>query len=320
VITARLHTRYGWRVSTEDVVFLPGVVPGINLACRAVTQPGDAVVIHVPVYAPIRKVAAAARCTCHAMQFATGNDGRVDIDWDAFDVALRDCARVFVLCNPQNPTGRVFSRDELARMAAACVEYGVTVISDEIHCDLMVDRLPHVPIASLGDDIARRAVTLMAPSKTFNLAGLQCAFAVIQNPELRARFQEMRTGLVPHVNTMGMVAALAAYREGQSWLGDILEYLAGNRDVVAKYVRDQLAGVSMVPPEGTHLAWLNCRESAARERPYEYFLQKARVALNDGSMFGPGGEGFVRLNFACHRSTLIDALDRMARALTARES
>jgi len=320
VITARLHTRYGWRVSTEDVVFLPGVVPGINLACRAVTQPGDAVVIHVPVYAPIRKVAAAARCTCHAMQFATGNDGRVDIDWDAFDVALRDCARVFVLCNPQNPTGRVFSRDELARMAAACVERGVTVISDEIHCDLMVDRLPHVPIASLGDDIARRAVTLMAPSKTFNLAGLQCAFAVIQNPELRARFQEMRTGLVPHVNTMGMVAALAAYREGQSWLGDILEYLAGNRDVVAKYVRDQLAGVSMVPPEGTHLAWLNCRESAARERPYEYFLQKARVALNDGSMFGPGGEGFVRLNFACHRSTLIDALDRMARALTARES
>jgi cystathionine beta-lyase len=157
----------------------------------------------------------------------------------------------------------------------------------------------------------------MAPSKTFNLAGLQCAFAVIQNPELRALFQEMRSGLVPHVNAMGMVAAVAAYREGQSWLGEILEYLVGNREVVASYVRDRLAGVSMVPPEGTHLAWLNCRESAARDRPYEYFLQKARVALSDGSMFGPGGEGFVRLNFACHRSTLIDALDRMARSLTA---
>ena len=319
VIPARLRSRYGWRVSTEDIVFLPGVVPGINLACRAATQPGDAVLIQVPVYAPIRKVAAAARCTCHAIQFVTGSDGRVEIDWDAFGVALRDRTRVFVLCNPQNPTGRVFSREELARMATACVEHGVTVISDEIHCDLLVDQLPHVPIASLGDDIARRTVTLMAPSKTFNLAGLQCAFAIIQNPELRARFQEMRTGLVPHVNALGMVAAVAAFRDGQAWLEDVLEYLVGNREVVARYVRDELPGVSMAAPEGTHLAWLNCRESAARERPYEYFLQKARVALSDGSMFGPGGDGFVRLNFACHRSTLIDALDRMVRALAAGE-
>ena len=320
LITARLRSRYEWRVSVEDIVFIPGVVPGITLACRAATAPGDAVLIQEPVYAPIRKVAAGAKCICHATQLVPGSSGRYEINWAEFESALLDRTRVFVLCNPQNPTGRVFSRDELERMSKACAKHGVVVISDEIHCDLVHDNHQHIPIASLSNEIASRAITLMAPSKTFNLAGLQCAFAVIHNPELRARFQELRTGLVPHVNAMGMVAAAAAFREGQPWLTDVLEYLGGNRELLATFVHDQLTGISMVAPEGTHLGWLNCRMSAARDKPHDYFLQRARVALSDGSIFGPGGEGFVRLNFACHRSTLVEALDRMAVALAADHS
>jgi cystathionine beta-lyase len=191
-------------------------------------------------------------------------------------------------------------------------------VSDEIHCELTLGTSRHTPIASLDPEIAERTITLMAPSKTFNLAGLKCSVAIIPNARLREQFVNGRIDLVQTVNVFGYTAAFAAYRDGQPWLDELLRYLEANRDFVAQYVRDRLPGVSVFPPEATYLAWLDCTKAgeAARD-PFTYFLERARVALNDGTLFGPGGTGFVRLNFGCPRPLLAQALDRMREALTA---
>jgi cystathionine beta-lyase len=315
VIAARLAHLYAWEVSPGDIMFLPGVVPGLYLSCRAFTEPGARVVVQTPVYPPIRRAPADSARSCVEVGFVRGDDGQYNIDWDALGQAFDADARLFILCNPQNPLGRVFSRGELARIAEHCVRRDVVICSDEIHCDLAFAGHRHVPIASLSPEVAQRTITLMAPSKTYNLAGLDCSFAVIQNPALRARFQKARRGLVPHVNILGLTAALAAYRDGQSWLDEVLAYLTANRDALVDQVRDNLPGVRVAAPEGTYLAWLDCRHSLAAEQPYQFFLTRAKVALSDGLTFGPGGEGHVRLNFGCRRAVLLEAIARMRRAL-----
>ena len=237
------------------------------------------------------------------------------MEWDVLGQTLDAEAKLLILCNPQNPLGRVFSRGELERIAEYCLRRRVVLCSDEIHCDLVFPGYRHVPIASLSPEVAQRTVTLMAPSKTYNLTGLDCSYAVIQNPDLRARFQKARRGLVPHVNILGLTAALAAYRDGQSWLDEVLAYLTANRDAVLEQVRDHLPGVQATAPEGTCLAWLDCRRSPAAAQPYQFFLTRAKVALSDGGQFGSGGEGHVRLNFGCRRAVLLEALARMRKAL-----
>jgi cystathionine beta-lyase len=222
---------------------------------------------------------------------------------------------VFVLCNPHNPVGRVFRKDELERMAEICLRKGVVICSDEIHCDLLFSGQRHIPIASLDAEIGQNTVTLMAPTKTFNIAGLQCSFAIVQNQELRNKLEHSMKGLVMWVNLMGLTATLAAYRDGQEWLEQVLHYLEGNRDYLYDFVRDHLPMLQIVKPEGTYLGWLDCRNSAIQGNPYEFFLKEARVALNDGTTFGKGGEGFVRLNFACTWVVLSQALERMKAAL-----
>jgi cystathionine beta-lyase len=199
-------------------------------------------------------------------------------------------------------------------MAEICLRRGISVCSDEIHADLTFSGQKHTPLASLDPQIARSTITLMAPSKTFNIAGLDCSFAVIPDPELRRRYQHAARGLVSGVNVLGWTAAIAAYRDGQEWLTQVLAYLEANRDFLVEYVRSQLPGVRLTSPEATYLAWLDCRETGLDD-PYEFFLQKARVALNDGKSFGQGGQGFVRLNFACTRATLECALERIKTAL-----
>ena len=201
-------------------------------------------------------------------------------------------------------------------MAKTCLSANVTICSDEIHSDLLFDRHEHIPIASLDPEIARHTITLIAPSKTFNLAGLQCAFAIISNPDLRRQFLSAREGLVPWVNPMGLIGAAAAYRDGQPWLDQLLAYLEANREFLWNFVKRELPGIRMAKPEGTYLGWLDCRELKLDD-PQEFLLKRARVALNDGRTFGTGGSGFVRLNFGCPRSTLEDALNRMKLALTA---
>jgi cystathionine beta-lyase len=246
-------------------------------------------------------------------------DGRYVVDLDAFASTIQPHTRLFVLCNPHNPVGRMFERRELEQMAEHCLRHDLVICSDEIHCDIHFDGHPHIPIATLDPDIAARTITLMSPSKTYNLAGLHCAFAIIPNAALREQFVAQRRDLVHrNVNILGATAAIAAYRHGQAWLDALLHYLDGNRQTVQQYVKTKLPGVSMAMPEGTYLAWLDCRQTRIPNHdPFTFFLEQARVGLNDGRDFGQGGVGFVRLNFGCPRSLLMQALDRMCQALEA---
>lgn len=315
VVVERLYSLYGWRVSPEALVFLPGVVPGFNLACRAVTSPGDGVLVQTPVYPPILRAPANAGLSCDEMELTRRADGYYEIDFDLFEDTITGRTRVFILCNPHNPVGRVFRREELERMAEICLRHDMVICSDEIHCDLVFAGHQHIPIASLAPEIGERTITLMAPSKTYNIAGLKCSVAIIENAELREKFNAARAGLVGGVNVLGYTAALAAYRDGQAWLEEVLRYLEANRDFLLRYVSERLPGITMVSPEGTFLGWLDCRQAGIPGNPHEFFLREAKVALNDGATFGRGGEGFVRLNFACPRSTLLEALNKMEKAL-----
>jgi cystathionine beta-lyase len=212
--------------------------------------------------------------------------------------------------------GRLYGRAELEGMAAACLRRELWIVADEIHCDLLLDGRSHVPIASLAPEVEQRTITLMAPSKTFNLPGLKCAVGIIPNAALRERFVAAAADLVPKINVLGYTAALAAYREGDAWLEALLAYLKDNRDFLVRQVRATLPGVTIAPPEATYLAWLDCRGAAAAAAdPYTFFLERAKVALNDGVTFGPGGAGFVRMNFGCPRPLLADGLERMRAAL-----
>jgi cystathionine beta-lyase len=314
----RLLKRYGWRVSPDAVVLIPGVIPGFNVAGRIFAAPGDGLILQTPVYPPILRAASSIGLTREEAPLARRSDGSYAVDIDAFSAGIRERTRFFLLCNPHNPVGRVFTREELTSLAQVCLRRGLAIVSDEIHCELTLGGNRHSPIASLDPEIAERTITLMAPSKTFNLAGLKCSVAIIPNAALREKFVNGRIDLVQTVNVFGYTAAFAAYRDGQPWLDELLRYLEANRDFVADYVRARLPGVAMAPPEATYLAWLDCRNAGIPGGdPHAFFLEKARVALNDGALFGPGGAGHVRLNFGCPRSMLAKALDQMRDALTA---
>jgi cysteine-S-conjugate beta-lyase len=314
----RLLKRYGWRVSPDAVVLIPGVIPGFNVAGRILAAPGDGLILQTPVYPPILRAASSIGLTREEAPLARRADGSYAVDLDAFTAGIRERTRFFLLCNPHNPVGRVFTRDELTSLAQVCLRRGLAIVADEIHCELTLGANRHTPIASLDPEIAERTITLMAPSKTFNLAGLKCSVAIIPNAALREKFIAGRIDLVQTVNVFGYTAAFAAYRDGQPWLDELLRYLEGNRDFVTDYVRTRMPGVAVAPPEATYLAWLDCRNAKIPGGdPFTFFLDKARVALNDGVLFGPGGEGHVRLNFGCPRSMLAMALDRMREALTA---
>ena len=255
LIVERLERTYGWRVAPEAVVFLPGVVNGFNLACAAYTAPGDGLVIQTPVYPPILHAHLHHRLVRQANELVQGADGRYAIDLDAFEASLDERSRLFLLCNPHNPVGRVFTPAELEAMAEICLRHNVLICSDEIHCDLVFSGHPHTPIASLDPAIAARTITLMAPSKTYNIAGLNCCFAVVEDAALRRQLQVGRMGMVGEVNLLGFTAAIAAYRDGQEWLDELLVYLEGNRDLLVDYVNKRLPGVHTFRP-GRHLPGL----------------------------------------------------------------
>ena len=305
-----LEKRHGWQVKREDLVFLPGVVTGFNLATHAVTKPGEGVLVQTPTYRPFLEVDRNVDREQHTMSFAQAKNGSYKLDADIFTGAVRENTRIFMLCNPQNPTGRVFRKDELEMMAEICLENGVVICSDEIHSDLIFSESEHIPVASLSPEIAANTITLLAPSKTFNIAGLKASVAVITNPELREEFERAKQGLVGWVNLLGQVAARAAYAEGEPWLDAMLVYLEANRDFLVDFVNNELPGVQMVKPEGTYLSWLDCREMGV-ENPQQFFLREAKVGLNDGAWFGEEGKGFVRLNFGCPRAVLREGLERM---------
>jgi len=316
VLVERMAQRYHWQVAPEDILFLPGVIVGLNLTCQAVGKPGEEVLIQTPVYPPFFQTACNADMVLQEAMLARDLDGHYEVDWEAFEAAITDQTKVFILCNPHNPVGRVFSKDELERMAEICLRKRVIICSDEIHCDLIFKGHRHIPIASLDKEIAQNTITLMSPTKTFNIAGLQFSFAIVQNKELRQKLEQTMRGVVMWVNLIGRNAALAAYLYGQEWLDQVLAYMELNRDLLFDYVQTQIPEISMVKPEGTYLAWLDCHKTAIQGNPCKFFLKEARVAFNDGVTFGKGGNGFVRLNFACSKEVLYQALDRVKESIS----
>lgn len=314
-VVERMSSLYGWPVAPEAVIFLAGVVQGFNLALHALASPGDGLLVQPPVYPPILKANAHTGMICQEAALTRCADGSYCVDLDAFERAITDKTRIFLLCNPHNPIGRVFRRSELQAMAEICLRRKILICSDEIHCDIIFNGYKHVPIASISPDIEQQTITLMAPSKTFNIAGLRLALAIVPNPALRKTICALQTSVMGPTSILSQVAALAAYRDGADWLTQALAYLEYNRDALFDYVQAHLPGVSMVKPESTFLGWLDCRQAGIEGVPSTFFLEKARVALNDGASFGREGAGFVRLNFGCPRSTMLQALDRLRQSL-----
>lgn len=303
---------HGWRIAPEWLIWLPGVVSGFNIACRAVGAAGDEVFTATPVYPPFFDAPDNHdRVLVHRP--LVREDGVWRWDRDATAAAIGARTRLFMLCNPHNPVGRVFSREELAWIAGVAERHDLVICSDEIHCGLVLDEdRPHLPIAALDEDVARRTITIMAPSKTWNIPALYCAFAIIPERRLRQRFVSAMRGIVPHVNVLGMVATEAAYRDGGPWRAALLDYLRANRARVTAAV-NAMPGLSMTPPEATYLAWIDCRGTGLEDPAL--FFERAGVGLSDGRYFGD--PACVRLNFGCPRATLDTALERMAAALEA---
>lgn len=318
LIVERLARLYGWHVTPEAIVFLPGIVAGFNAATRAFLSPQDGLLIQTPVYMHILHAAQDAGVRSQAMALTQQTGGRYAIDFDLFENTITAQTRMFLLCNPHNPVGRVFTQAELEQMAERCLRHDLIVCSDEIHCDLIYSNHRHIPIASLAPEVEARTITLMAPSKTFNIAGLHCGFAVIPNADLRRQYEQGRGHLVCYPNLMGYTAARAAYADGDAWLRAVLRYLEANRDLITAYVAEHMPQLKMTPLEGTYLAWIDCRGANLPDEPSRFFLERARVAFNDGAGFGPGGEGFVRMNFGCPRALLLKGLERMRHALETR--
>ena len=315
LIIKRMAQLYNWDVEPQDILFLPGVVTGFRLACHTLAVPDGGVLIQTPVYPPILKAADTTGAVPQEMELTYKQDGSYGVDWDAFEASIDSRTRLFILCNPHNPVSKVFQKNELERMAEICLQNEVVICSDEIHCDFIFKGYRHYPIAAIDPEIAQNTITLMAPSKTFNIAGLQCSFAIIQNGELREQFLGAQKGLVTWVNMMGMLAGEVAYREGGEWLEQLMVYLEANRDFLTNYIEAEMPEIQIRKVEGTYLAWLDCRQLEINTSPCEFFIQKGRVAFNDGATFGPGGEGFVRFNFGCPRSMLEEALQRMKLAI-----
>ena len=326
-VAGRMQKLYGWRVLPESVVATPGVVAGFNLAARVVCTAGQGILVQPPVYPPFLSVHTNTQLVRQDAPLELNvKNGTLNysVDLDRFEQAIHSGGArtgMFLLCNPHNPIGQAYSRSDLTRMAEACLKNGVTICSDEIHSELLPGGVEHVPLAALDQEIGDHTITLIAPSKTFNIPGLFCGFAIIPNRELLERYRKSIDQNAMHVSSLGLAAAQAAYSGGcDDWLDALNIYLKGNRDFLVETIRGEFSGIRTTVPDATYLAWLDCNELVRSGRiigtPQEFFLKQARVALNEGRDFGTGGEGFARLNFGCPRKTLEEALQRMKDALS----
>ncbi|MFN8379763.1 MAG: PatB family C-S lyase [Anaerolineae bacterium] len=318
VIAARMTSRHAMPTTGDDVLFLPGLVFGLNVVTRTFGAPGSPVVIPTPVYQHF--IYAAENFQRPAIQVeipSTLRDGWLyyELDFDALEAAVTPEASVFMLCNPHNPIGRAFTRAELEQVADFCLRHNLVICSDEIHADLLHPEGTHISMASLSPEVAARTITLVAPSKTYNVPGLQVGAAIIPNRELRDQFVQSSRNLGVHASPVGFAGALAAYTMCEDWLTEALDYLTGNRDALLAFVRACWPNVLITKPEATYLAYLDFRSVNLPKPPFEFFLNHARVALSDGPPFGKGGEGRVRLNYGTSRDVLMEALARMDRAL-----
>ena len=312
-----MHERHGWQLQKDWMVFCPGVVPALNMAVHAFTAPGDGVIIQQPVYYPfMRSITANGRRIVNNSLQLTGS--RYGLDFDDLERKAREPdVKLLILCSPHNPVGRVWTRQELERLGTICLENDVIIVADEIHADLVLPGYRHTVFADISDAFLQATITCTSPSKTFNLAGLHTAHAIIADPEKRKAFFNalVHSGL-QWPNAFGTVAHEAAYRSGGPWLAQLLEYLQGNLEFLKAFIAEQLPQVRVIEPEATYLVWLDCRALGLDWRGLKALMQQqARVALDEGYIFGDEGRGFERINIACPRSILRECLERMAGAV-----
>lgn len=306
---ARTHD---FSAEKSDIVHLPGLVPALSIACRAFTEPGDEVMISSPVYYPFFKVEADAEAEVLDVPHIR-DDETWRFDWEAMESAVTHRTRVLILCNPQNPLGRVFTEEEIRKLADFCELHDLILVADEIHCDLILDPdQPHFSALRLPESFHKRLITLMAPSKTYNIAGLGYSFAVIKDPEIRAQFMRARGCTLPEINLLAMVAAEAAYRDGEPWRRDLIAYLRGNRDTLAEFVFSGMPSLTVHEHAATYLYWIDC-SSLGLENPFQFFLKEANIFLTDGTAFG--SRQHVRFNFGCPRAHMLEGLEAMKEAL-----
>jgi cystathionine beta-lyase len=320
-VAARMQRLYGWRVGPDAVVTVTGIVNGFAAAARAFCTPRRGVLIQPPVYNEFLEIgrnAGIPQIEAPLLECGSGRFLEYQIDWEAFERGVRKTG-MFLLCHPHNPLGKIFARADLARMAKLCIEHGVPIVSDEIHSELLLGESRFTPLAALSSEIARRTITLVSPSKTFNVPGLFCGFAIIPNRELRKRYAQEVNRSRLHVGSLGLHAARIAFSgECDRWLGDLRRYLTANREFLLAYMKEHLPEVRMTVPEATYLAWLDFGRAGIKGSPFEFFKQKAKLALSDGRIFGRQGRGHLRLNFGTSRAILARGLERMRRALRAR--
>lgn len=298
--------RYGWKVEPDWIVWLPGLVCGLNVTCRAIGERGDSVLTSTPVYPPFLTAPRNMHREISTVPLVC-RDGRWEMDWEKLEAAVTPKTKLFLLCQPHNPVGQVFRESEIQKLAEFCLRHNLVLCSDEIHCDLILDDIPHRPAALVHPEIAPQSITLMAPSKTFNVPGLGCSIAVIPDSKLRTAFRRAALGIVPQVTALGLEGCEAAYRHGEPWRQELVAYLRGNRDLIRDFVSKEMPEIGMTHIEATYLGWLHV-EALELGDPVGFF-EDGGVGLSDGRFFE--GPGYVRLNFGCPRSVLREGLQRM---------
>lgn len=311
-----LYKKYNWKVEQEWISYIPGVVPGISVAVNEFTEEDDEILIQPPVYHPFYRVAENNNRIIIENPLKL-NNGKYEIDFKDMKDKITEKTTMSVLCSPHNPVGRVWTREELEEFANICVENNMVIVSDEIHCDLVFKNHKHIPIAAISDEISRSTITLMAPSKTFNIPGLSASVAIIENKDLRDKFNKRLEKIeLIHANTFSVVGFTAAYNKGEQWLREAMKYMEENADYAVKYINENIEGVKTYKPEGTYLLWIDFNGlGKTPEEINNLLIKKGKIMLNNGEMFGAGGEGFFRLNVACPRKTLEDGLSRIKKAV-----
>jgi cystathionine beta-lyase len=311
-----IKSRHNWSVEKEWISFCPGIVPALNFCTLAFTQTGDNIIVQPPVYFPFFS-AAESHGRNLIYNRLTESEGTWSMDFDSLARGIDSKTKMIIISNPHNPVGRVWTPEELNRLADICLKHNIVIISDEIHCDLILPGFTHTPMASLSEEIAENTVTLIAPSKTFNIAGLSTSSVIIQNPVLRKSFNRIVENLhIGNGNIFGNMASIAAYSHGHEWLDSLLDYIDNNVEFVKNYCSKMIPEIIPVQPEATYMIWLDCRKLGMSGKDLQnFFVTKAGVGMNEGSTFGPGGEGFMRMNLGATHQTVMRAMEQIEKAI-----
>ncbi|MEW9668746.1 MalY/PatB family protein [Ammoniphilus sp. 3BR4] len=316
-ITSWMSKRHHWSIKKEWITTSPGVVTALSLLVTQLTKPGEKVIIQTPVYPPFHGVVTRNGRTLVENPLLL-KDNYYSIDFIGLEELMMDPdTKVMLLCNPHNPVGRVWKKEELMKIGELSLKHGVFIISDEIHCDLIFKGFQHIPFASLSDEFAKNSITCVAPTKTFNIAGIHASNVIIPDASNRKQYNERLSTLSLHMEScFGLAAVEAAYTEGEEWLDELMDYLYSNLEYAMEHFTEHLPEISVIKPEGTYLVWLDCRNLGLNGKQLkELMYQHAKVAFNEGSTFGSNGEGFLRMNIACPRSTLEEGLNKFEKAV-----